>query len=180
MEKEKERLYQLIKEKAFTKGKFKLSSGSETDIYFDCRMITQDPEGANLIADIILDLLKDDEIEFIGGLESGSIPISSVVSAKSITRGYPISAFFVRKELKGHGRKQLIEGPVRKNSKVVIVDDVTTTGKSILRAYEAVKELDCEVIKTITIIDRQEGAKDLLERKGIYLTSIFKKEDFLV
>ncbi|MFQ6050376.1 MAG: orotate phosphoribosyltransferase [Candidatus Hydrothermarchaeota archaeon] len=179
MEKKKERLYQIIKEKALIKGKFKLSSGGETNIYFDCKMVTQDPEGANLIADIILDLLKDEEAEFIGGLESGSIPISAVVSAKSLAHESPISAFFVRKRQKNHGKEQIIEGPIRRNSKVVLVDDVTTKGNSILRAYEAVKELNCEVIKAVTIIDREEGAKDLLAGKGIHLTPIFKKSDFL-
>jgi len=153
-------------------GKFILSSGKESDFYIDCRKVTLHPAGAKLIAKIILNKIKGLKVDAIGGLTLGADPITSSVVALSDLPG-----FIVRKQEKAHGTKQKIEGIIEPGLNVVIVEDVATTGASALQAIQAVEEIGCKVVKVISVVDREEGAKEALAKYTF--DPIFKKSEFV-
>jgi orotate phosphoribosyltransferase len=174
----KDRLRNIIADKSLLKGDFTLASGAASGYFFDMKKTMFDPEGASLVGDLIFDLVKDDTgFTGIGGLELGAVPIAVSVAMKSWpTR--PIAAFFVRKEPKGHGTNQLIDGNFAAGSTVIILEDVTTTGGSAMKAVKAVREQGGTVKKIVTIVDRLEGARDNLRKEGIELVALFTKDDF--
>jgi orotate phosphoribosyltransferase len=141
-----------------------------------------DAEGAYLIATLILEAIKGMRADLLGGLEMGAVPIASAVAAVSHTGGKPINAFFVRKQAKEHGTKRLIEGLPNgdslKGKRVVVVEDVTTTGGSALKAADAVRAEGAEVVGVVTVIDRQEGAGEAFAAAGLTLTPILTLADF--
>ena len=174
-------LKEVIQEKALQineDGDFTLASGGKSNFFFDMKMASMDPKGSNLIADALLDVIKDEEVDYVGGLESGAIPIVSSLSMKSWNNDRPISGFFVRKEKKERGTNKFIEGNLEENSKVILVDDVTTQGGSVLKAVERVREYGCKVDKVITVVDRLAGAKENLKKHDIELIALFTKDDF--
>lgn len=175
----RQRLLGLIEKKALhTGGEFKLAYGGESPFFFDIKRISLDPLGSNLIAEEILELIKDENIDSVGGLESGAIPIVAAVTEKSYQIKRPVNGFFVRKKAKNRGTKELIEGNFKENSKVVLVDDVTTTGNSVINAIEAVRNRGCKVDQVITIVDRLQHAKENLKEHDIELVPLFTAEDF--
>ena len=153
-------------------GDFTLSSGKKSDHYYDGRQLSQHPEGAYLIGEEIFDLLAEVDFDAVGGLEVSAIPIVTAVTVVSHIKGKPINSFWVRKEPKKHGTRKMIEGRFRKNSKVVIIDDVITGGNSIQKAIDAVKAEGCEVSKVIVVVDRHEGGSDRLRKEGHDLKAI--------
>ena len=172
------RLKDLIAEQSVIRGReMRLASGGTTNIYFNLKKTMFDPEGSNLIAEAFLDILKDQEVDCIGGLAMGAVPIIAAVCVRSIS-DRPIPGFFVRKEIKEHGTKALIDGRFEKGSNVVLLDDVTTTGGSVLVAVRAVRENEGHVSKVITLVDRQEGARENLEKEGIELMAVYTKDEF--
>lgn len=172
----KKRLLVLLKKKAFKKGRFVLSSGKISNYYFDGRIITLTPEGAYLVASIILELIKDKDIDAIGGPTLGADPIVGAIAVLSHIRQFPIKTFIVRKQAKEHGTQRRIEGPaLKRKDKVILVDDVATTGKSLVEAKEALNKIDVKVYKAIVIVDRNEGAKENLAKVGLRLESIFSR-----
>lgn len=175
----RERLLELIKEKALFRETITLSSGKKSDYYIDCRLITMDPEGATLISEIFFDMLKDKRVDSLGGPTIGADPIAGSFAVVSHQHGKPIPTFIIRKGQKTHGKQKTVEGPLRKGSRVAIVDDVATTGKSLLNAIQAVEEYGCEVEAVLVVVDRLEGAKEILAERGYELLSIFTKKDLL-
>ena len=180
VEKMKKRLLEVLKEKALVIGERRLSSGRVSSYYVDGKLVTLDPEGIYLVSKIILDMLIPARINAIGGLTIGADPISSAVSLLSYLEKIPIKAFIVRTNRKEHGMGKYIEGHLEKGWRVAIVDDVVTTGGSVLKAIEAVEEVGAVVEKIIAVVDRQEGAKEALRKKGYILESIFTKNDLEV
>ena len=176
----RERLLEIIKDKSLLLegGPFKLASGAISDYYLDMKPTTFDPEGSNLIAEIILGILSNYDVDAIGGLELGAVPIISVVSARSWPER-PMEGFVVRKEKKGHGTDKKIDGNFKENSKVVLFDDVTTTGGSVMEAVRAVQEKGAAVSVIITVVDRLEGATQNLAKQGIELVPIFTAKNLL-
>ena len=172
------RLKTVIKEKALTFGKVTLASGGESDFFFDMKMVSLDPEGSTLISDALLEILKSEDVDYIGGLESGAIPIVSSLCTKSWTEDKHISGFFVRKKPKERGTRKWIEGNLEENSRVILLDDVTTKGGSVYKAVERVREKNCTVDKVITVVDRLAGAKENLKKHDIELIALFTKDDF--
>lgn len=174
------RLRDIIQKYSVKTGSFKLSSGRTSSFLFQLRQTTLHPEGAALIADIIVDYMKQHDLRYIGGLVQGAVPIVSSVTAVSFNRNAPVYAFFVRKEAKEHGAKERIDGHIASGAEVLLVDDVATTGGSLLKTLEGLEEEGhkCVVRKALVIIDREEGATENLAEKGIQLASIFKKSDF--
>ena len=173
----KQKLLELIKEKAVFKGKFTLSSGKESSYYIDLRLVTLSSEGAYRISNVFFDILKDSDVDAVGGLTLGADPIAAAIAATSFSRGKPISAFIVRKEEKKHGKGKQIEGPLPRNSKVAVVDDVATSGDSLLKAIDALKKEGHSVVKIMAIVDREEGAKENLAKAGYKLECIYGKKD---
>ncbi len=155
----KDRLMEIILEKSFQYSKepiFKLVSGGVSNFYFNCKPTMLDPEGKELIGRLIFSTIRDLEVAGIGGLELGSVPISSAVSLISQLEGQPIKEFIVRKEKKEHGIPAKVEGECVVGEKVVVVDDVITTGGSTIKAIEAVQKLGLEVSKVVVLVDREE------------------------
>lgn len=174
----KTRLLALLKKEALRRGRFVLSSGKISNYYLDGRIITLTPEGAYLVASIILELAKKEDIVAIGGPTLGADPIVGAIAVLSHLEKTPIKTFIVRKTAKEHGTQRQIEGPaLKKNNKVILVDDVATTGKALIEARHALESIGVVVKKAIVIVDREEGAKENLAKEGLQLKSIFKKED---
>ena len=170
----KEKLAILLKKDALKKGEFTLSSGKKSTYYLDGRVITLTPEGAYLVASIILELIKGKGITAVGGPTLGADPIVGAVSALSHIQKVPLKTFIVRKSAKEHGTQRQIEGPALKTGeRVVIVDDVATTCKAILEAKEALDEIGVIADKALVVVDRCEGAGENLAKAGLKLESIF-------
>jgi orotate phosphoribosyltransferase len=157
---------------------FELASGKKSRFFFDMKMTSYDPEGCNLIGREILQRLEGVEVDYIGGLESGAISVVVAVTTVSFKKGNPIPSFFIRKTPKEHGTRKYIEGNLEDCSNVVLVEDVTTTGNSVLKAVDAVREHNCKVDTVITVVDREEGAEANLANHGIKLVALFSKGDF--
>jgi orotate phosphoribosyltransferase len=178
----KKRLIELIIEKAFKYSDepvFKLVSGRMSNYYFNCKAVSLYPEGMYLIGNVIFDLIKDMDIKGIGGLTLGADPIAYAVAYTSYLKGKPIEAFVVRKTAKSHGLMKWIEGNVKRGDRVVIVDDVITTGKSTIEAINRAREEGLEIVKVIVLIDRQEGGREAVETSGYKLDSIITKDEVM-
>lgn len=180
---DRRRLVEIIRERSFSTGaEMKLASGRTSNFYFNMKPTMLHPEGAHLIGGLILDALADDHIDLVGGLEMGAVPIATAVAAVSHARGRPLPAFFVRKQAKEHGTQSLIEGLMRNDTmagkRVVILEDVTTTGGSAIKAVEAVRAVGGTVLRVVTVVDRQEGAEDAFRAAGLPFTSILTAADF--
>lgn len=176
---DRDRLKEIIIKKSLKRGDFTLVSGAKSNYLFDLKPTMLDPEGANLIGRLILEKLEDD-VDAVGGLELGACPVVSSVCVISYQINRPLKTFYVRKEKKGRGTDQLIEGcELKKGDKVVILEDVTTKGGSVKEAIKVVLSVGCQVVKVLSIVDRNEGAKDNLAQDGIGLDYIFSKDELL-
>ena len=162
-----DRLLQLALEKGALKyGDFTLTSGKKSTFYFDGRLLSLDPEGAYLIAESLLPMMQQAGVEAVGGPTLGADPIVASIALASHIKETPIPAFIVRKEAKGHGMGQGLEGPLKAGSKVAIIDDTCTTGGSLFQAIEAAEGAGCTVVKVVVILDRQGGGGEELRRRG--------------
>jgi orotate phosphoribosyltransferase len=175
----KARLLDIVKQKSLLKGEFKLASGGTSTYYLDMKPTMFDAEGMALIADLVFDMLKDDRsFDAVGGLELGAVPIVNAVCARSWPER-PIAGFVVRKETKDHGTAKKIDGNFTDKSTVILFEDVTTKGGSVMQAVTAVRQRGGTVKKIITLVDRLEGAEENLRREGIPLVSLFTTRDLL-
>ena len=147
-------------------GEFTLRSGRKSSYYFDGRLLSLDPEGAEIIATELLPVLRDAGVEAVGGPTLGADPIVAAIAITSRQLGEGIPAFIVRKEAKAHGTGQGIEGPLRPGSRVAIIDDVCTTGGSLFHAIDAAEAVGCTVVKVVAVLDRKEGGSEELRRRG--------------
>ena len=176
----RDRLAELIRERSFGRRKVVLASGRESDFYFDMKPTMFHPEGASLLAKMILARLSALGIDYVGGLEMGAVPLIASVAALSHDRGKPLPGFFVRKAVKDHGTKKRIEGPASLAGKrVAILEDVTTTGGSAIQAVEVAREAGAEVALVLSIVDRLEGAAETFAKAGVPFASLFTADDFL-
>lgn len=179
LEELKKKLLILLDKEALKRGSFVLSSGKTSNYYLDGRVITLDAEGAFLVASIILELIKDKKVDAIGGPTLGADPIVGAVAALSYVNQAPIKTFIVRKAPKGHGAGRQVEGPALKpGMSVVLVDDVATTGSSLIETKQALEKIGVIIKQVIVIVDRNEGARENLAKSGLELDSIFKISDF--
>jgi orotate phosphoribosyltransferase len=158
----------LIRELAVVRGKVTLSSGREADYYVDLRRITLHAVAAPLVGRVMLDLVSDWSFNAIGGLTMGADPVgTAVLHASAATGGRPIDAFVVRKQAKEHGMQRRIEGPDVAGRRVIAVEDTSTTGASPLAAVEALREAGAEVVGVAVIVDRNTGAREVIEAAGV-------------
>jgi orotate phosphoribosyltransferase len=148
-------------------GKVTLSSGREADYYIDLRRVTLHAAAAPMVGRVILDLVSDWSFAAIGGLTLGADPVATAVLHAAAGRQTPIDAFVVRKEGKAHGLQRRIEGPDVAGRRVVAVEDTSTTGGSVLNAVEALREAGAEVVGVAVIVDRDTGARELIEAAGV-------------
>ncbi len=178
----RDRLIRLIYERAFKYSEepvFKLVSGRMSNYYFNCKAVALHPEGMHLIGNLIFELIKDLNIKGIGGLTLGADPVACAVAYTSYLKGRPVEAFIVRKTLKAHGTMKWIEGNVKKGDRVVIIDDVITTGKSTIEAITRAKEEGLEIVKVVVLIDRQEGGREAIEALGYKVDSIITRDEVM-
>jgi len=164
----KERLKQLVLDYAFQFSEvptFRLVHGGLSSFYFNCKRVTLDPEGQYLIGNLVFAAIRETKVQAIGGLTLGADPIANAVAYTSWLQGKPVQAFVVRKKQKAHGTASLIEGRVSPGDRVVVVDDVVTTGGSTLQAIAACREGGLEVVKVVVLVDRQEmnGRENILK-----------------
>jgi len=178
------RLIEIVKERSFSTGtSTKLASGRTSSFYFNMKPTMLHPEAAHLIGTLIGQRLAEENVDMIGGLEMGAVPLASAVAAVSGASGNsPLPAFFVRKQSKEHGTQALIEGLAPGESmdgkRLCVVEDVTTTGGSALKAVDTLKAAGAEIALVLTIVDRQEGAIEAFAAAGVAFDALLRLEDF--
>jgi len=181
----KDELKEMLLAKSVRTGDFTLASGKKSDLYVDCRITALDNRGAAWIGqvgwDLVLQKIEAEslKIDAIGGMTMGADPISLVVGMASADHEKALQVFTVRKEPKGHGRGKQIEGNFKEGDRVVVVDDVITTGGSTLKAIEAIRAAGGEVAFCLVLVDREEGGRPAIEAEGIPVVSIFTRTELL-
>ena len=174
-------LRELLESRAARTGEITLSNGAKSNFYFDCKPVTLSADGAYLVGMAFLDALEQlpERPAAVGGLTHGADPIVSAMVVLSHVRACPVGGFYVRKEPKRHGTRRRIENPPEPGTKVVIVDDVVTTGKSLLQAVREAREAGCEIIGVLALVDREEqdGASQIRKEVDIYIP-LYRRSDF--
>ena len=176
-------LFEIIRERSFRRGKFRLASGRESELYFNLKPTMMAPNGALLSARALLARIWPENPDYVGGLEMGAVPVIAALAAISEAEGKPVKTFFVRKQPKGHGTMDMIEGlapnETLANARVMVIDDVATSGGSILKAVDAARAIGAQVDAGLVLIDREEGAAEALQAQNVRLLSVFKGREFL-
>lgn len=175
---DKAALMDLVRRLALQIGEFKLASGKMSSYYLDCRKVTLDSAGANLIADGMLELMGESLPGGVGGMAIGADPITAAIITVAGRTGRHLKGFIVRKEAKQHGTGRNVEGPVEAGDSVIIVEDVVTTGGSSLAAIEKAEAHGLKVHGVLAIIDRLEGGRETLAAKGYSLQTLLTIHDF--
>ncbi len=175
---DKQALVAILREKALRFGDFTLASGKKASFYLDCRKVTLDSRGANLIAEGMLDLLGASMPDAVGGMAIGADPITAAVITVAGQRGLHMKGFIVRKEAKSHGTGRDVEGPVEKGDRVYIVEDTVTTGGSSLLAIEKAEAAGLQVLGVLAVIDRLEGGREAFAARGYSLQTLLTVRDF--
>lgn len=178
----KQRLAEIILEKSFQyrdNPPFTLSSGKTSNYYFNCKTTTMDPEGMYLIGNVIFDMLADADISAAGGLTLGADPIANALSFISYQKKKPIKSFVVRKDVKGHGTKKAVEGNVTTGDRVVIIEDVITTGGSAITAIEAAREAGLVVDRVVALVDREEGGIENIKKHVDRVDAVLTRSEIM-
>ena len=167
-----------LERQSLRRGSFTLASGRTSSYYIDGKLTAMHPHGAVLIAKAILKEIEDLPVDAVGGMDMGATPIVGAVAAVSEMVGRPLPVFVVRKDVKQHGTMKLIEGPIPEPpAKVVIVDDVVTTGGSIVKAIDAVQAAGHQVLLAISVLDRGAEAAEALSARGVPYRPLLSLQD---
>ncbi len=175
---QRDRLLALFRERALRFGDFTLASGKKSSYYLDGKQITLFSEGLRLVCEGLYDLLADVEFDAIGGMSIGADPIIGGFLVVAAERGRSVDGFLIRKEAKGHGTNRYVEGPVAPTARVVVIDDVVTTGGSALQAADRIIEFGCQVVQVVGIIDRMEGGAANFAARNFPFRSLLSITDF--
>jgi len=180
---DRERLLALLRTLSFERRKVVLASGKESDFYIDCKRTALTAEGHALVGRLLFDRVRRVRplVRGVGGLTLGADPLASAIALISFLEAEPVDAFVVRKEPKGHGTGQWIEGrtTIPDGSRVAVLEDVVTTGGSALKAIERCRAEQLQVVTCIALVDRVEGGREAIEAQGVPLDCLFTREDFL-
>lgn len=172
-------LLQLLKDRSFKRGTFRLASGDTSDYYIDGKMTQVFSEAAALIGEILYERTKDLHVDALGGLEVGAVPLTTAAVIGYHLHGRKMEGFWVRDKAKSHGTKKLVEGNLKNGSRIVILDDVITRGSSSVKAIKEVRELGCEVVLVLALVDQLQGAEQLFRAENVTnYQSIFTIRDF--
>ena len=176
-------LREIVRQRSFRFGRYTLSSGAESDIYFNMKPTMMVARGAHLAAAELLAIALQTKADYVGGLEMGAVPVIGSLASLSSVQGTPVNTIFVRKQPKAHGTKDVIEGLGPNDDLtgkvVLVIDDVATSGKSILKALEAVRAAGGIVRDAACLVDRDEGATAMLAEHGVTLHSVLHASDFV-
>lgn len=176
-------LFELVRSRSFRREKVVLSSGRESDIYFNMKRTMLHPRGAELTARAFLHLVRELGADYVSGLEMGAVPVIGSMAAISSVEGDPVKATFVRKNAKKHGTGEVIEGlapgETLAGASVLVVDDVATSGASILQAIQEIRKAGGTVEHAGCLIDREEGGFELLAAHGVRLSHVFTASEFV-
>jgi orotate phosphoribosyltransferase len=177
----KRRLARLLLEKSYRTGEFTLSSGQKTTYYFDCRQTALHPEGAWLIGNLFADMIRDIPATAVGGMTLGADPLVTATSVAAWQRGRSLAGLLVRKEAKGHGAQQYIEGlaNVTSGDHVIMLEDVITSGASVLKACRRAQEAGLTIAAVCAILDREEGGREAVSAAGFSLQSLFTRPELV-
>jgi orotate phosphoribosyltransferase len=174
----KDRLLTIVRSQSLLRDReFRLTSGRSSNLFIDLKKTMFDPEGAALLADLLFDRIRNEDVNYIGGMEAGGIPIVAILILRSWPEK-PLKGFFVRKAAKGHGTDERIEGFIEKGAKVILFEDVTTTGGSAMQVVDQARQLDCQVVKVVSVVDRLEGAAENFREAGVKFEALFTQRDF--
>jgi orotate phosphoribosyltransferase len=172
-------LFQLLKERSFKRGSFSLASGGVSDYYIDGKMTEVFSRGTRLIGEVLYERTKDLNIDAIGGIEVGAVPLTAAAVFCYDLRGRPMEGFWVRNKPKEHGTRKLIEGALEPGWRVVVVDDVITKGNSAVKAVREARAVGAEVVLVLALVDRLQGAADLFGAEGVEnYQAVFTIRDF--
>ncbi len=166
-------------ERSLQTGDFTLASGKKSTYYFNGKMTTLDARGAYLVGRVFLAMISDDVPDAVGGLTLGADPIIGAMLSLAGMEDLNLKGFIVRKQSKDHGTGALVEGPLAAGDRVVVIEDVVTTGGSSLQAIKAVRELGAEVKRVVAVVDREEGGRENLAAEGCQLEAIFTANELL-
>lgn len=174
-------LVRLLAQRSVRRGRFTLASGRESSHYVDARLTTMSPEGLAVIGPLALEAIRarDWPVDAVGGLTLGADPIAYATALASVTAPPLVRAFTVRKEAKQHGTGRLIEGPMREGDRVVVLEDVITTGGSALRAAEAIQRAGATVSGILALVDREEGGRGVLEAQDFQVVCLATLSELL-
>ncbi len=175
-------LKRLIYEKAFKYSEepiFQLASGRKSNYYVNLKEVSWSGAGAASIGELIYEKIKDLKVDAAGGMAAGADPLAMATVMECNRRGMSINGFSVRKEAKGHGLKKLVEGAVKEGDRIVILEDVVTTGGSTIKAIERAREFGLEVVHVITVVDREEGGRENIENTGVKLESLVLRSELV-
>lgn len=181
-EQKTKRLFDLLFEHSFRyqpDKPFTLISGKVSPIYIDCKTVSLDAEGAYLIGELLFERMKDLPIDGVGGMTLGADPIATAVSLTSYLGGKPLSAFIVRKEPKVHGSGLQIEGRLPAAARLIVVEDVVTTGGSTVKTIEVLQKAGHYIVGVMALVDRKEGGRERLRSLGYSLESLFTIDEFM-
>lgn len=177
------RLLDLLRTLSFERRKVILASGKESDFYIDCKRTALTAEGHVLVGRLLFERIRKIRplVRGVGGLTLGADPIASAITLTSFLEHEPIDSFIVRKEPKGHGTGQWIEGrkTIPDGSRVVVIEDVVTTGGSALKAIERCRAENLEPVACVALVDRMEGGREAIEAQAVPLDALFTREDFI-
>jgi len=177
----KRKLAKLLLKLSYREGDFTLTSGKKSDYYFDCKQTALHPEGGFLIGRLFFEMLKGYDLQGVGGMTLGADPLVSGVTVVSHIEGRPLPGFIIRKKSKGHGTDQYLEGLANfsEGDKVVLLEDVCTTGGTLITAAERVRDAGLEIVGVLAVLDREEGGREKLKEAGLELNSIFTRQELL-
>jgi orotate phosphoribosyltransferase len=177
----RERLLELLRTRAYEKRRVVLASGKESDFFIDCKQAVLGAEGHALVGETMLDAIGDlGGCVAVAGVELGGCPLASAVALTSFLRGAPLDAVYVRKDAKDHGSRRELEGNGRlpRGARIVLLEDVVTTGGSTLKAAAKLRAAGYDVAGVVALVDRLEGGREAIEAAGIRLRTLFTREDF--
>ena len=157
-------------------GDFTLTSGAQSSYYFDGRVLTLDPEGADLVSEAFLAMAVEAGAAGVGGPTVAAVPIAGALALRSRQAGTPMDGYFVRDAVKGHGARKQVEGAIKTGTKVVVFDDTVSTGGSLLNALDAIQEFGCEVVAVLCVLDRRQGGSDEVRRRGIQFRAMLEAD----
>ena len=179
-EKARPELLELLRTLSFRRGQVVLASGKTSDFFIDCKQTVLTARGHQLVGELMVDALRHlPSCDAVAGVVLGGCPLASAVSLTSQLRSRPLPALYVRKEAKDHGTRRLVEGAVTPGMKVVMLEDVITTGGSTLAAVETLRQAGAEVVGVVVLVDRLEGGAEAIQRSGLEVVSLYTRHDFI-